>query len=137
MTKFTNKIIAFVCALALVISSLNITTSNDVSAAVSDAINYEWGDQWIAVNNAAASYAQTIKAHVVDANTNIVEIQGDGIYHTFGDASFGDFTINGEVLTEGVDYTIQGASAFLKPSSLEYKFSEYIVYNGNGGIKAR
>ena len=95
-------------------------------------------DSAAATGSAVADAVGKYKIIVAQGNAEVVNIQepgfatAPGAYVTFGDADFGDMTVNGVALSKDV----QGAGVIMHLSNFEYKYSEVVVKSGNGSTKA-
>lgn len=140
MNRRIRKFIAVISAIAMVISSLTVYEKN-ISAAQSDAESYDWSTvEYVACDANGAAYANKVKAVVGSGSVQMLgTIQKPGfatevgIYITFGDASFGEISINGEVTTA---YNIQGAGIIFHMSGFSQGANSLIIKDASGNEKA-
>ena len=148
MRKTMKKVIATVCATAMVVSSVTFY-NNTLSMA--DEQSTETTTQNPSTNAASSTDLQNSAFLIGDAGAGqfkamcgnglinrIVNIQKDtgaaeyGIYVAFKDANFGEMTVNGVELNAFVN----GAGITMYLSNFIYKYSDVVIKNSDGTPKA-
>ena len=117
-------------------ATTNSQATTNSSSSSSGASSYNWSGVAFLEGEAANQY----KAVAVEGNVSgIVNIQTPGfaaetgIYVTFPDADLGEMTVNGTTLSKSVE----GAGVVMHLSNFTSTYSEVIVKNSDGTVKAK
>ena len=126
LTKFSKKMIAYVCAIAMVVSSFVFTPAQDVDAAEPD-----WSTvDYLADGAGGGSYTNKYKYYCEDGSAVNIQKPGfadeAGIYATFPAAGI-EMDIDG--------YAVDGAGAVLYLSNFTQKVTEFTVTQGGNTSK--
>lgn len=125
MNRRFKKMVAVVCAIAMVVTSVTVYKSADVKAAEPDWSTIDWagdGAEGGALSNTYKFYGE---------NANLVNIQkpgfakGSSLYVTFP-AGISECSLGAE------NYDIQGAGIALHVNAFTQKVTEFTVTHGNG-----
>lgn len=144
MRKIMKKVIATVCAMAMVVGSVAINNNTTIvaeeqtaqserteAAGFADLLNEAFLNGDVGQNQYKATCGKGLIAGIV----NIQQMPGAaefGIYVTFKDANIGEMTVNGVKLNAFVE----GSGVTMYLTNFKYMYSDVVVKNADGTQKA-
>ena len=136
ISKRKQGILAIICTIAMIVTSITVYNPREVKAGQSDAASYDYSStEWLGDGAGGGKYNNKYKLAPVRGVSNIANIQkpgfatADGIYMALATADVKKVTVNG---TETSEYDMQGAGMLLHLATMTEKYNDILIYNSNG-----
>ena len=136
ISKRKQGILAIICTIAMIVTSITVYNPREVKAGQSDAASYDYSSiEWLGDGAGGGKYNNKYKLAPLRGVSNIANIQkpgfatADGIYMALATADVKKVTVNG---TETSEYDMQGAGMLLHLATMTEKYNDILIYNSNG-----
>lgn len=136
ISKRKQGILAIICTIAMIVTSITVYNPREVKADQSAAASYDYSSaEWIGDGAGGGKYSNKYKLVKIKGVENIVNIQkpgfatADGIYMGLASSDVKKVTVNG---TETSEYDMQGAGMLLHLAAMTEKYNDILIYNSKG-----
>ena len=136
ISKRKQGILAIICTIAMIVTSITVYNPREVKAGQSDAASYDYSSiEWLGDGAGGGKYNNKYKLAPLRGVSNIANIQkpgfatADGIYMALATADVKKVTVNG---TETSEYDMQEAGMLLHLATMTEKYNDILIYNSNG-----
>ena len=136
ISKRKQGILAIICTIAMIVTSITVYNPREVKAGQSDAASYDYSTTaWLGDGAGGGKYNNKYKLAPLRGVSNIANIQkppfatADGIYMALATDDVKKVTVNG---TETSEYDMQGAGMLLHLAAMTEKYNDILIYNSKG-----
>lgn len=136
ISKRKQGILAIICTIAMIVTSITVYNPREVKAGQSDAASYDYSTTaWLGDGAGGGKYNNKYKLAPLRGVSNIDNIQkppfatADGIYMALATDDVKKVTVNG---TETSEYDMQGAGMLLHLAAMTEKYNDILIYNSKG-----
>lgn len=137
ISKRKQGILAIICTIAMIVTSITVYNPREVKAGQSDAASYDYSTTaWLGDGVGGGKYNNKYKLAPLRGVANIANIQkpapfatADGIYMALDAGDVKKVTVNG---TETSEYDMQGAGMLLHLAAMTEKYNDILIYNSKG-----
>lgn len=136
ISKRKQGILAIICTIAMIVTSITVYNPREVKAGQSDAASYDYSTTaWLGDGAGGGKHNNKYKLAPLRGVSNIANIQkppfatADGIYMALATDDVKKVTVNG---TETSEYDMQGAGMLLHLAAMTEKYNDILIYNSKG-----